>query len=298
MFLKKIPLISLLFPIGSNAQDKFLAQLDQAVSAMRCNNLFQYVTWGFSPAIDYQFNQDKGIVTYAPDNENLTIEVVPEVLGTFNLKDNTFLWGNKNKYVDEKLTTKLAVFRDQLPMAYTNDKFKTEVNFVEKLLALYSLQLNANGYDYRRQDDIIIFYALMKIEVYERENHTKTIAPQGHTEIINNGLLIEKVKQYHRDKMVINKKFYELKKISQDDAFNAMEAIEKKYWLNEDYDVSLCDRCPYNETYASDWAVLMFKETNRVFVVYSTNYMQFSVSHSAYEVDARAEGEKIILGSY
>jgi hypothetical protein len=298
MLLKKIPIISLLFPLAAKTQDNFSAQLDQAVSTMRYNNLYHYVTWGFSATNGYEFNQDKGIVTYAPDNENLTIDAVPEVLGTYNLDDKTFLWGDKNRYVDEKLTTKLAAFRQQLPADYTKDKFKTEVNFIEKLLALYSLQQNANACDYRRQDNTIIFYALMKMDVYEKEKLSKTLAPQAHTEIIKNEILIEKIKRFHREKMEINQKVYASKKISQDDAFNAMEAIQQKYWITNNYDVSLCDRCAYAEQYTSDWAVIRFKEANRFFVVYSTHYMQFSLSHLAYEVDAKAEGERMILGSY
>lgn len=298
MFLKTIPFLCLLFPQAAKAQDNFTVQLDQAVSAMRYNNLYHFVTWGFSPTNYYEFNQDKGIVTYSTDHEDLTIEAVPEVLGTYNLDDKTFLWGDKNKSVDVKLTTKLAAFRQQLPAAYAKDKFKTEVNLCEKLLALYTLQLNANGYDYRRQDNTIIFYALMKIDVYEKEKLVKTLNPQSHTEIIKNDTLIEKIKQYHREKMAINRQYYEFKKISSDDAFKAMEDIEKKYWLNDHYDVSLCDRCAYNEQYTSDWAVIKFKDKNRLFVVYSTNYMQFSVSHLRYEVNTDAEGNKMIMGSY
>ncbi len=298
MFLKKLPFISLLFPLAAKAQEHFTEQLDQAVSTMRYNNLYHFVTWGFAPTNYYEFDQDKGIVTYTTDHENLTIEAVPEVLGTFNLKDNTFLWGDKNKSVDAKLTTELAVFRQQLSAAYAKDKFKTEVNFCIKLLALYSLQLNANGYDYRRQDNTIIFYALMKVDVFEKGALIKTIIPTKHTEAITNNALIEKIKQYHREKMDINKQAYASKKLSQDDAFKAMEAILQKYWKTDNYDVSLCDRCEYNEQYVSDWAVIKFNDTNRVFVVYSTNYMQFSLYHLAYEVDAGADREKVILGSY
>jgi hypothetical protein len=298
MLLKKLPIISLLFPLAAKTQDNFTAELDQAVSTMRYNNLYHFVTWGFSATNGYEFNQDKGIVTYAPDNENLTIEAVPEVLGTYNLNDKTFLWGDKNKYVDEKLTIKLTAFRKQLPAAYAGDKFKTEVNFVEKLLALYSQQLNANSYDYRRQDNTIIFYALMKVDVYEKEKLIKTLLPQAHTNIIKNETLIEKINQYHGEKMEVNRQFYESKKLSQDDAFKAMEAIQQKYWVTDGYDVSLCDRCAYNEQYVRDWAVIKFKDSNREFVVYSTNYMQFSLYHLAYEVDAGAEGEKVILGSF
>ncbi|MCU0404695.1 MAG: hypothetical protein MUE99_09125 [Chitinophagaceae bacterium] len=275
-----------------------MKQLDQAVSTMRYNNLYHYVTWGFSATNGYEFDQDKGIVTYAPDNENLTIDAVPEVMGTYNLDDKTFLWGDKNKYVDEKLTSKLAAFRNQLPGAYTSDKFKTDVNFVEKLLALFSLQLNANGYDYRRQDNTIIFYALLKIEVYDKEELIKTLMPKPHAETISNDALIETIKRYHKEKMDINQQVYTSKKISQDDAFNAMEAIQQKYWITMNYDVSLCDRCAYDEQYTSNWAVIKFKDTNRVFVIYSSNYMQFSVNHLAYEVAAAGEGEKVILGSY
>ena len=298
MFLKKLPLFSFLFPFAAKAQENLTGQLEEAVYTMRYNNLYQCVTWGFSATNSYEFNQDKGIVTYATDKENLTIEAVPEVLGTFNLKDNTFLWGDKNKSVDQKLTGKLSTFRQQLPEAYTKDKFKTEVNFCIKLLALYGLKLNANGYDYRRQDNTIIFYALLKIDVYENAKLTQTIIPQANTEIINNGALIEKIKQYHREKMAINRQVYESKKISNDEAFKAMEAIQQKYWIADDYDVSLCERCEYNEQYTSEWAVVKFKDTNRRFVIYSTNYMQFSLSYLAYEVVASAEGEKIILGSY
>lgn len=298
MFLKKLPLISLLFPLAAKTQDNFSAQLDQAVSTMRYNNLYHYVSWGFAPTNYYEFDQDKGMVTYTTDHENLTIEAVPEVLGTYNLDDNTFLWGDKNKSVDEKLTMKLAAFRQQIPAAYAKNKFKTEVNFCIKLLALYSLQHNANGYDYKRQDNTIIFYALMKIEVYEKEKLVKTLAPQAHTEIIKKETLIEKIKEYHREKMAINRQFHESKKISQDDAFNAIEEIEKKYWLKDDFDVSLCDGCAYDEQYAIDWAVIKIKEANRFFVVYSTNYMKSTLYHLAYEVDAGADGVRVILGSY
>jgi hypothetical protein len=298
MLLKKLPFISLLFPLAAKAQDPLTTQLDQAVSFMRYNNLYHFVTWGFAATNTYEFNQDKGIVTYTTDHENLTIESVPEVLGTYNLNDNTFLWGDKNKSLDEKLTTNLPSFRKQLPDAYTNDKFKTDIDFCLKLLALFSVQQNANGYDYRRQDNTIIFYALMKVDIFEKGNLLKTLIPEPQTEIISNDGLVETIKRCHKEKMAINQLFYEAKKISQDDAFNAMETIQKKYWLSDNYDVSLCDRCEYNEQYVSDWAVIKFKGTNRVFVVYATNYMQYSLNHFAYEVDAAAVGEKVILGSY
>ena len=110
MFLKKLPVISLLFPLAAKTQENFTTQLDQAVSTMRYNNLYHYVTWGFSATNGYEFDQDKGIVTYAPDNENLTIDAVPKVLGTYDLNDNTFLWAIKTNRLMKNLLQKLQPF--------------------------------------------------------------------------------------------------------------------------------------------------------------------------------------------
>jgi hypothetical protein len=297
MLLKKLPLLGLMFPLTAKAQDDFNQKLTKAVSDCRYQNLYHFVTWGFAATNAYVFDQDKGTVTYSTDHEDLTIVAKPEILGTFNLKQKTFLWGDKNKFADPKLTANLEAFRKQLPEAYTKEKVKTDVDLCEKLLALYSKHLDANAYDYRRQDETIIFFSLMQIDVLRKDTLLKSLPPKPHTAIIQNDALIETIKEYHNEKMEVNR-LYQSGKLSNDSAFKAMEDIQIKYRIGHNYDVSLCDRCNYDKQYATNWAVIKFNENERIFVVYSSNYMNASLYHYSYEIDAKAVGKQVILDSY
>lgn len=290
-----------MFSFFGKAQDKLDSLIAQAYSTIRYNQLYQQILWDYRPTNEYIFDQEKGTITYITDDPNISAIAVPKVLGTFNLDDKTFLWADKNSSIQKKLSNKVEDFRKKLPRKYQQDKFVTNVDFSRGLLAYFSAELGANGFDLNRQGRTIIYFALMQIDVYEGKKIKYAIKPEPHFDILQNDklMVIEKVKEMHQKQLEINHKFYNLKELSSEDAFKAIREVHLKYWLNEDqyYFPALGWPCNYDQQFTSDWAVIKLKNLERFFVVYNSN--QSSVPQVyGYEIQINGTGQKIIIGSY
>lgn len=286
----------MMFSFFSKAQDSLEASFDQASAEMRVRNLYHTIVWHMCALNDYQFDQKEGKVTYTIIDTEAEVKAVPKVLGTFNLDDNTFLWADKNPSIRPALSERVNAFRAQLPQAYLQDKFKSTPDFSKNLLALFSLQINANGFDIQRQGNTIIYFALMQIDVFEAGKKTKTIEPGNHVTVIKNDEAINTIKAYHREKMVINRQRF-LEQISSDEGFKKMADINTTYWLNSDGPTSLSWPYEFDEKSTAHWQVFKIAEGNRVFVTFSSD-LGYSIEQYAYETDIHADGKKIILGAY
>lgn len=82
-----------------NSQTTQIKSPTKAEVEMGLRNMYHSIVWGMSHLNPYLFDQDLGTVTYI-------VEVIaqPKVLGTFNLKDKTFLWADQNKSIDKNLS--------------------------------------------------------------------------------------------------------------------------------------------------------------------------------------------------
>ena len=167
----------------------------------------------------------------------------------------------------------------------------------KNLLALFSYQLDANGYDYQRQDDVIIYYSLLDIKIFKKGNQIQFLEPKKHTielEVSENTALIKK---FHREQLKINKEFND-KKIELQNAFREIEKTHLKYWLNEDpyFFPSLQWPCNFDEKSITEWKEFKI-DGNRLFVMYSSDEGWNIVSH-AYEIDMNAKGDKRIINEF
>ena len=285
--------------IFTKGQSKLDELFKEANSSIRYNNIYQRIIWDLRPTNEYLFDQIKGTIKYQTDNPNVYAIVVPKIMGTFNLDDKTFLWADKNISIQKSLSDKAGQFRNDLPQDYRKDKFTSNTDFNNNLLALFSYKLNANGFDSKRQGNTIIYFALMHIDVFENEKIKYSINPEFHFEIIENKRLINIVKQLHREMVEINDKYYNKKELTSDEAFKTIKNIHLKYWLNEDkyYFPSLSWPCSYDEKNTTDWKVVKLKNENRIFVVYTTD-LKWTIEHYVYEIKPDAKGDKVIIGEY
>jgi len=282
----------------TKGQDNLDDLFKEANSSVRYNNIYQRIIWDLRPTNQYLFDQIKGIVKYQTDNPKVYSIAIPKILGTFNLDDKTFLWADKNSSIQKKLSDKVEQFRNNLPQNYQKDKFVSNIDFNKNLLALFSFKLQANGFDMQRQENTIIYYALMSIEVFENKKVKFSINPELHSEIIEDERMINIVKKMHREMFEVNDKYYN-EELTSDEAFKTIKDVHLKYWLNEDkyYYPSLSWPCDFDEKVVYDWKVIKLKKENRYFVVYTSN-LRSSIEHYAYEIDKEAKGEKIIIAEY
>lgn len=285
-----------MFSFFSTAQDILEASFDTANAEMRVRNLYQSIVWRMNPLNDYLFDQTAGYVKYTISDTDDEVKAVPKILGTFNLDDTTFLWADKNSSIRPALSDKVDSFRAQLPKKYLQDKFKSTTDFNENLLALFSNKINANGFDIQCQDNTIIYYALMRIDIFEDEKKTKTLEPNNHVTFIENDAAIKTIKEYHQEKVEINRQHH-MEEISLDEAFKQMEDINAKYWLHGSGSSSLSWPCELDEKSTAHWQVFKIAEGNRFFVTYSAD-IRYSIEQYAYEIDINAVGKKIIIGEY
>jgi hypothetical protein len=271
----------------------------KANSSIRYNNIYQKIIWDLRPTNEYLFDQTKGIIKYQTDNPEIHAIATPEILGTFNLDDKTFLWADKNESIQQHLSDKVKQFRSDLPHEYQQDKFISNSDLNENLLSLFSFGLNANGFDTQRQDNTIIYFSLMHIDVFENGKIKYSIRPESHFEIIENERLINTIKQFHREMVEINDKYYNKKELTDEEAFKAIQKVHLKYWLNEDeyYYPALSWPCDFDEKSTSDWKVVNLKNDTRIFVVYTAN-LGWTRESYAYEIEKTAKGDKIIINLY
>ncbi|MFY7671571.1 DUF6882 domain-containing protein [Tenacibaculum sp. MEBiC06402] len=286
-----------MFSFFSRGQSDLKTKFSEANSEMNLRNMYQRIIWDMQPTNRYSFDQTKGEVTYFITDKDLEVIAIPKVLGTFNLNDKTFLWADKNSSINKLLSGKIDTFRNSLPKKYHKNKFKSSIELNENLLALFSYELNANGYDYQRQDDVIIYYSLLDIKIFKDGDQIQFLEPKKHTieqEISENTALIKK---FHKEKLEINKEFNE-QKIGYKKAFEKIEKTHLKYWLNEDpyFFPSLEWPCDFDEKSITEWKEFKIDD-NRLFVMYSSDEGYNIVSH-AYEIDINAKGDKRIINEY
>ncbi len=280
-------------------QGNIETRFQNAISSVRYYNIYNRIIWDFKPLNEYLLNQDNGTIRYQTDNPEVYAIAGIEILGTFNLDNKMFLWSDKNKSIQNHLCEKVAEFRKGLPANYQTNKFKSDTEFNEKILALFSFTIQSNGYDIVRQGNTIIYISLKKINVYKQDKISFSIGKESHFEIIESDILIKTVKQFHKEKLIVNDKFYNKKEITDSAAFKQITEVHLKYWKNENeyYYPSLCWPCDYAETSAIDWKVIRLINTNRVFVIY-TRDLETRFEHYAYEIDKDILGSKILIGRF
>ena len=281
-----------------NGQDHLEKQFQEAISFTRYGNIYNRIIWDSRPTNEYEFDQSKGTIRYQTDNPGIHAVAQLAVLGTFNLTDSTFLWADKNNSIQSHLSREVATFRQSLPEKYQPDKFLSNVDWIKKLLALFSYRLRANGSDFIRQDDRIIFFALTTINVFENNHIKSTIDLTPHFDIVQRNDLISIVKQFHNEMFDINAKLNN-ELLTDEEAMKAVNKIHLKYWLNEDdyYSPSLCWPCDFAEESTRDWAVIKLRGTDRVFVVYTSDF-EGDPEHHAYEISKKHRGNKMIIAEF
>lgn len=286
-----------MFSFFSKGQSDLKPQFSEANSNMSLRNMYQRIIWDMQPTNQYSFDQTKGIIKYFVQEKDLEVIAIPKILGTFNLNDDTFLWADKNSSINTALSDKVDSFRNSLPKKYQKSKFNSSIELNTNLLSLFSYKLDSNGYDSKRQDDIIIYYSLLDIKIFKEGTLVLSLEPKNHAvelEISENTSLIKK---FHKEKLEINKEFNE-QKINYRTAFEKIEKIHLKYWLNEDpyFFPSLEWPCDFDEKSIIEWKEFKI-DSNRLFVMYSTNE-GWSIESHAYEIDMNAKGDKRIKSEY
>lgn len=287
------------FSLFAKGQDNLEERFHEAVSSTRYNNIYNRIIWDLRPTNEYLVDQTKGTIRYQTDNPKIHAIARIEMLGTFNLDDKTFLWSDKNTSIQKHLADKVEQLRSGMPKKYQNDKFTSDTDFNKKLLALFSYQLSSNGFGIVRQANTIMYFALMKIDIYEHDELKVAINAEPHFDIVENETLIKTIKKFHKEKVDVNDKYYNRKELTDKDAFKTIKEVHLKYWKNEDeyFYPALSWPCDFAESSTSDWKVLKLKGTHRIFVMYTAD-LRWTIEHYAYEIDKDANGDKIIIGQF
>ncbi len=292
-----LTIILIMFSFFLNGQSELENRFSEANSDMSLRNMYQRIVWQMQPTNEYLFDQTKGKVKYIVEENGYEVIAKPEILGTFNLDNKTFLWSDKNSSINKSLNDRVDSFRKTLPKKYQKDKFKSSTEFNTNLLSLFSHQLDANGFDSKRQDNAIIYYSLLDIKISKDGNEILVIKPRNHTIELEIPENIELIKKFHKEKLEINKKYKE-EKLSSDKAFSKIERVHLRYWLNENdyFFPSLCWPCNYDEKSILEWREFKIAD-NRLFVMYTTD-LRWTTESYAYEIDLDATGDKRIINEY
>ena len=281
----------------SKGQSDLETKFSEASSEMNLRNMYQRIVWDMQPTNPSTFDQTKGEVKYNVEEKGYEVIAIPEILGTFNFDDNTFLWSDKNSSIHKNLCQNIDSFRKTLPSKYQKDKFESSIEFNTNLVSLFSVQLNANGFDSKRQDNVLIYYALLDIKVFKDGKEILVIAPKSHTiptKVSKNAKLIKK---FHKEQLEINRQFND-GEISSDQAFKQIEKVHLKYWLNEDpyFFPSLSWPCDFDEKSILEWKEFNIGD-DRLFVMYTTD-LGWDIQSYAYEIAIKAKGDKKIINEY
>lgn len=285
----------LLFPLFSKGQTGLEASLAEAEMGLR--NMYHRIIWNMSSLNPYQFDQDKGEVTYTIEKEGYEVIAKPKVLGTFNIKNKTFLWADQNPSINKNLSDKTISFRQTLPKQYQKAKLRSSHEDNEKFLSLFGVHLDANAYDYKRQDNTIIYFCLLEIDVFKENKKLLTIEPQNHVLLQQDNSSLALVKEFLQIKCEINRLHFK-EKLDIESAYQQMNEVHLKYWLNEDpyFFPALSWPCFDEPSSVLDWKVFIL-DGGRKFVMFTTD-IGLSTTNQAYEIDPNGTGKKVIINEF
>lgn len=294
---KKIPTLLGLFTASTlNAQPTISGDLQALAFQMRTNNLYHHLVWDFMPTNPYTFNQDNGTITYTNDAEKTVVADV-EIMGSFFLGDNTFLWADQNKSVDARWCTQVKDFRALLPEISQVPKFKTTVDYVKMLLAAFGGHLKANVVDYVRQEETILFFALKKVEIFEQGKLVKTIPPELHGIPVNVPEKIRVLEEFMEGYVQINQQYNKDK--NDQKGFDALDSLISLYIDDPNDMLSLQKPFKHSNPYGQAFTSVRFEDLpGRVFILFSTREQPWPNTHKAYEIDPAGSGKRIFLGSF
>lgn len=283
-------------PLLCLGQSDLESRIAEAKEAMDLRNMYHTIRWNMSPLNEYFFDQEKGEVTYYVDDKGYEVIAKTKILGTWNLDDNTFLWADKNSSIFENQSDQVDAFRKTLPAQYQKDKFEPSDGILEDLLALFSYDLQANGYERKRQENVIVFYALLNIKIVKEGGEMEMIEPNSYHILLKKPQYIDLLKAFHKEKMEVNRQ-YKDKEISDTKAFRKIKKVHLKYWRNEDeyYFPTLCWPCHISAASVTDWKE--FSIDDRHFVMYTADVAGMSLTY-AYEIDVKAKGTKVIIDEF
>ncbi|MCK8481672.1 DUF6882 domain-containing protein [Psychroserpens algicola] len=286
-----------MFSFFSNGQSDLENRFSEANSDMSLRNMYQRIIWNMQPTNEYLFDQNKGEVRYIVDEKGYEVVIKPKVLGTFNLDDKTFLWSDKNPSIHSELNDKVHAFRNTLPKKYRKNKFKSTTDFNKNLLSLFSFQLNANGFDSKRQGNAIIYYALLEVHIFKNNEEILVLQPKSHITVREEQNSIDLIKEFHNEKLKINKLHNE-NVIDTDEAFKNIKEVHLQYWLNEDsyFYPALSWPCDFDEKSVLEWKTFSTND-DRLFVMYTTD-LGWTTESYAYEINTEAKGKKAIIYEY
>jgi hypothetical protein len=287
----------LLCAVHSRGQSAFESAVAAAELEMGLRNMYHTVVWDMSPLMPYQFDQEKARVTYSLGEKGVEVTAVPKVLGTFDLKDKTFLWADQNPSIDRKLSDRAAVFRQSMPAAYQKAKFRASPETGLALLPLFGVHLDANATDIKRQDDTVIYFALMEVEIAEAGQKPRTILPKNHVFLQQDEAILDLVREFLGKKCAISKLYYG-EKLDVEKADKQMVDVHLQYWSNEDpfFFPALSSPCADDPEKILAWQVFAM-DGGRKFVMF-VNDLGYSKEFRAYEIDPKATGKKLIVQEY
>ena len=286
-----------LFTVSAlHAQPPISADLLALSFQMRTNNLYHHLVWDFMPTNPYSFNQDNGTITYTNDAEKTVVADV-EIMGSFFLGDNTFLWADQNKSVDARWCTQVKDFRELLPEICQVPKFKTTVDYIRMLSAVFGGHLQANAVDYVRQEETILFFALKKVEIFEQDKRVKTIPPGSHGIQVIVPEKIAVLEEFMEGYVQINQQYN--KDENDQKGFNALDSLIALYIDDPNDQLSLQKPFKHTHPYGQEFMGVRFEDLpGRVFILFSTREQPWPNTHKAYEIDPAGSGKRIFLGSF
>lgn len=134
-----------------------------AFLAERNRNLYQKIVWDISVRNAYQFDQTNRVVTFTNHDLGLEVRCRPDIVGTFNFEDKTFLWADENPSVEKGLSALCTEFRKSLPADLNLRKFESTIDLNAKILSAFCFSSDAEGSYYVRQGSAMIYFTLNDI---------------------------------------------------------------------------------------------------------------------------------------
>jgi hypothetical protein len=95
-------------------------------------------------------------------------------------------------------------------------------------LSLFSYHLDANGFDRVRQNNTIIYFSLLEIQVIKNDKEIPVIELKNHVQVLQNQSLVNSTKEFHEEKLEVNK-IHNEGKMESYEAFKEIENIHLKY---------------------------------------------------------------------
>lgn len=204
------------------------------------------ILWGYSEVERFLFDQDAGTVTHYRGSTIIQFDI--QIIGSYDFEKTTFMWSNRNKYVNKELTKateKLLSIAKQNKWNIDSDKsFVCPFFKAQEFLTLAFYLNEANGIEHvlTNNNRTAVMYIFYNIRITDKKYKlfSFNIPTKSQYKIVSDDRLINFCKTYIQEITKTAAKYLSMERTTKDSRYaDSLEyqgdEVASKYWNTSSY---------------------------------------------------------------